>query len=278
MPARALGALLVAGAACTWGLWSLFLRGSGLGGPAVTAVVLAVMAAPLPFVLRRDALRDRGALAAVAVLGLADAGNVGLYFTALQRGPIALAVLTHYLAPLLVALLAPAALGEPPSRRARLAAPAALLGLALVLGGPRGASLQTALLGGGSAGFYAAVVLAAKRAGRAFGPVALNALHAPISLALLLAAFGPAALPVPGPGLLRVAAGAALCGLAANAVFYAGLRRVTAQVASALTWLEPLAATAVGAVAFGERLGPPALLGAALVLAAGVWVALERTA
>ncbi|HEX8910610.1 MAG TPA: EamA family transporter, partial [Anaeromyxobacteraceae bacterium] len=82
--------------------------------------------------------------------------------------------------------------------------------------------------------------------------------------------------PVPGPGLLRVVAGAALCGLAANAVFYAGLRRVTAQVASALTWLKPLAATAVGAVAFGERLGPPALLGAALVLAAGVWVALER--
>jgi len=278
MPARTLGALLVAAAACTWGLWSLFLRGSGLDGPAVTAVVLAVMALPLPLALRRTALRDRGALGAVALLGLADAGNVGCYFTALQRGPIALAVLTHYLAPLLVALLAPAALSEPPSRRARLAAPAALLGLALVLGAPRGASLPTALLGGASAGCYAVVVLAAKRAGRAFGPLALNAVHAPISLALLLAAFGREALPAPGPGLLRVLAGAVLCGLAANAVFYAGLRRVTAQVASALTWLEPLAATAVGVLAFGERLGPPALLGSGLVLAAGVWVAVERPA
>ncbi|HEX7624527.1 MAG TPA: DMT family transporter [Anaeromyxobacteraceae bacterium] len=275
MSPRAGGALLAAAAASLWGLWSLFLRGSALSGPAVTATVLACMALPLPFAFRRAALRDRGAVAALVLLGVADTGNAGFYFAALRGGPVAVAVLTHYLAPLLVALLAPPLLGEAPSSRAPWAAVASLVGLGLVLGRPRGAALSTALFGAASAGFYAVVLLSGKRALRSFGPLALNALHAPLSIALLLALFGRAALPTPSAGLGRLLAGALLCGVGANVLFYAGLRRITAQVASALTWLEPLAATAVGALVFGEQLAPTALLGASLVLASGVWVALE---
>jgi len=53
---------------------------------------------------------------------------------------------------------------------------------------------------------------------------------------------------------------------------------VPASAAAALTYLEPVTAALVGWVLFGERLGPAGLVGGALVLAAGVWVALGARA
>ncbi len=273
---HALGAGLVALAATLWGCWSLFLRPAGLSGAQSSLLVLLVMAAPGPLAFRRSSLRDRGAALALLLVGLADAGNMGLYFAALRRGPVALAVLTHYLAPVLVAVAAPPLLREPRSRRADTAAVVSLAGLALLVWRPgAGLALETALLGAGSALFYAVIVLAAKRAGRSFSPLAVTSLHAPISAILLAGLLGPAALPpAAGPALL-VIAGGALCGVAASVLFYAGLARVPAQVAGALTYLEPLTAAVVAYAAFGERLDQAGLAGAAVILAAGAWTALE---
>ncbi len=269
---------MVAAAAVLWGGWSLVLRPSGLAAPQSSLVVLLVLALPAPFVLRRARLRDRGAAMALVLLGLADAGNVVLYFAAIHRGPIAVAVLTHYLAPVLVALTAPW-LGEPRSPRALWAAPFSLLGLGLLVWRPgEETPAVTAALGAGSAVFYAAVVFAARRAGRSWPPVAVTALHAVISAAVLLLLFGREALPPAGPAALRVAAGALVCGIAASLLFYGGLSRVASSVAGALTYLEPLSAAGVGALAFGERLGGSALWGAALIVACGVWVAFEPPA
>jgi drug/metabolite transporter (DMT)-like permease len=266
---------MVAAAAILWGGWSLVLRPSGLTALEASMVVLLVLALPAPFVFRREALRDRGAARALVLLGLADVGNMVLYFAAIRRGPVAVAVLTHYLAPLLVALAAPW-LGDPRSPRALLAAPFSLLGLLLLLWRPgAGIPAVTAALGAGSAVFYAAVVFAARRAGRAFRPMAVTALHAVISAAALLLLFGSDALPPPGPGALRVAGGALVCGIAASLLFYGGLSRVSAPVAGALTYLEPLSAALAGLLAFGERLGAGALAGAAAIVACGIWVALE---
>jgi len=266
---------MVASAALLWGGWSLVLRPSGLAAPQSSLVVLLVLALPAPFVVRRARLRDRGAALALVVLGLADVGNMVLYFAAIHRGPVAVAVLTHYLAPVLVALAAPW-LGDPRSPRALWAAPFSLLGLGLLVWRPGGeAPGVTAALGAGSAVFYAAVVFAARRAGRSWPPVAVTSLHAVISAATLLLLLGGEALPPPGPGTLRVAAGALVCGIVASLLFYGGLSRVAAPVAGALTYLEPLSAAVVGALAFGERLGWSALVGAAVIVAGGVWVALE---
>ncbi|MFY0579012.1 hypothetical protein ACN28S_36340 [Cystobacter fuscus] len=81
-----------------------------------------------------------------------------------------------------------------PARR-----PLTLVGLALLLGTPRGglADPQTALLGGASALFFAANVLSIKEASRAFSPLAINSLHAPLSALVLLLVFGSDALPPP---------------------------------------------------------------------------------
>lgn len=276
----ALGYLLVATAAVLWGCWSLFLRPAGLSGAAVALVLFGVMAVPAAFTTRRPLVRDRRSAAALLILGLCDAGNAVLYFEALRRGPIAVAVLTHYLAPLLVALLAPLLLGERRSPRALLAAPVSLAGLALVIYQPgSGFPLITALLGTGSAVFYAANVLASKEAARAYSPIEVTALHAIVSAAVLLLLFRTEAIPAAPPAQLAwVLAGTLLCGLFANTLFVTGLKRVPSAAAGALTYLEPLTAAVVGVAVFLEPIGPWGVLGGVAVLVAGAWVAMQPPA
>jgi DME family drug/metabolite transporter len=59
-------------------------------------------------------------------------------------------------------------------------------------------------------------------------------------------------------------------------MFTAGLGRVPATAAGIVSLLEPLTATALGLLVFGERLGPLGVAGAALLLAALVLLTLAR--
>lgn len=271
------GSLCVAGAALLWGTWPLYVRAGGHGGVLLAGLAMAAMALPAPFAVRRADFRDRVAVLCLVVVGVADAANAALYFTALARGPVVVAVLTHYLAPLLVALLAPLVLGEVRSLRALAAAPVVLLGLALVLGLAQGGDLTTAGLGAGSAVFYATLVLASRRAARTFSALAITSLHAVVSLAGLLAVFGAAAVPAHADaGLALAVLGALVNGLLAAVLFNAGLRLVTAQLAGVLTFLEPLTASLLGVAFLGDHLTAPGAAGVALVLGAGAWVALQR--
>lgn len=273
--------VLVALGATLWGCWSLFLRPAGLSGIQCAFLSMALLSLPAPFVLRREALRDRRATLALVVLGFCDAANCALFFGAVQRGPVAVAVLTHYLAPLLTALCAPWILRERRSLRALLGAPLTLVGLALLLDVHRGGLSDpwTALLGGGSALFFMANVLASKEASRAYSPLAISALHSPIATLALLLVFGREALPPAlDSGVLVASCGVFLCGFVASLLFYAGLRRIPTATASALTYLEPLTAALVGVIVFGESLGPLGILGGLVVLGSGVWVASEPRA
>lgn len=270
--------VMVALGAALWGCWSLFVRPAGLSGIQCAFLAQLFMALPAVLVFRREAFRDRRAVLALGVLALSDAANCALFFAAVQRGPVAVAVLTHYLAPLLIALAAPWVLRERRSPRALLGAPLTLAGLALLLGAPQGglADPWTAVLGAGSAVFYMANVLASKEAARAFSPMAITALHAPVSALALLLGFGRGALPpVLDARILYVAGGALLCGLVGNLLFNAGLRRIPTAAASALTYLEPLTAALVGQFVFGEALGLTGVVGGLVVLVSGVWVASE---
>ena len=55
----------------------------------------------------------------------------------------------------------------------------------------------------------------------------------------------------------------------------AGLARVPAQMAGALTYLEPVAAAVAGAAVFGEHLGLASGAGAIAIVTGGIWVATE---
>jgi drug/metabolite transporter (DMT)-like permease len=267
---------LVALAAMCWGLWPLVLRPAGLAPLQSALIVQLVQALPIVLAWRdRAGFRDRGAVLAIVAFGFFDAAQCALYFPALTRGPVAVAALTHYIGPVLVALSAGFIPGERTSRAAMIAAPLSLAGLLLVLGPPRQAPVLTAVLGAGSAFFGSACLFAARRASRSFSPMSICGLHAAVSAALLLAVFRGQAIPPIGPGALRVALAATVLGIGASLIFYRGMKHVPAPTVATIAYVEPVTAAGIGAVVFGEHLGGLALVGGAVVIGAGVWVALQ---
>jgi drug/metabolite transporter (DMT)-like permease len=279
----ALGLLFVGTAAAGWGTWTLFFRGSGIAPAWQSILILLVVAViSLPRALRGGGrphpLRRRRALwLLLGLLGLFDAGNYICFFTAVHRGPIAVAVLTHYFAPVIVAVLAPSLLGEPLGRRTPPAILCALAGLFLLVsgsGGISGTALPAALFGGASAVFYGVDTILGKRLLLEFSPAEVLSYHSFVAaLALLpLTSGGPPPLHLL---LWRPLAGAVFIGYGCGALYLAGLRRVPAQRGAVLTYLEPLVASAVGALAFHESLSPLSIAGGFLILAGGAAIVLE---
>jgi drug/metabolite transporter (DMT)-like permease len=132
----------------------------------------------LGLVFARRRLRiDRGELVYLAVFGVAGLALVQLlYFLAIHRLPIGIALLIQYLAPLLVALWARFVSREPVRRRVWAALALALGGLALVVQIWRGLALDgwgvAAALAGAVA--FAAYVLMAERAVGRRDPISLS--------------------------------------------------------------------------------------------------------
>ncbi|MDP3237595.1 MAG: EamA family transporter [Myxococcales bacterium] len=276
---RNTGIAVVAAAASCWGTWPLFVRYGGQTGLVVGFLTMAVMALPALLLVRRLRFDDKGALLALVVVGVADAANVALYFSALEQGPVVVAVLTHYLAPLLVALTAPLLLKERRSRRALWALPIILFGLWLVLPGADqpGSAWNAGLLGSASALFYAALVLASRRAAVSFPPLAVTSFHAVVSAALLLIVFRERALPTQldgGVALLMV--GATINGLVGAFLFNFGLPRIGAQLTGVLTYLEPVVAAVLGVLVLHEAATVSSAVGLLVMISAGAWVAVER--
>jgi drug/metabolite transporter (DMT)-like permease len=275
---------MVAAAASSWGFWPKILRVAESLGPLdpklQSTVVLATLTlASFPLVLRDRVVHKATARewGGVAWLGVADALNVLLFFGAYHLTTVGVAVTTHYLTPLFVALAAPWVLGEALKRRTFAAVLVSLIGLLLLLR-PWEATLRTqdlvgAALGAGSAVFYASNVLVNKRLAGAFSGSELMAYHGVVATALLAmlvphAAWTAATWPSLGVLLLGSLGPGALAGL----LFVWGLRRIPATHASTLTLLEPLVAVLVAVVTMGEKLTPASCVGGGAILAGATLV------
>jgi len=287
------GYLGVALAAASWGTWSFFLRRAGAERPIApelsTFVVLATIALVLcPLALRatraRTTHRTRREWALIGAFGVSDALNCWLYFSALQLTTVAIAVLTHYAAPLLVAVSAPLVLRERRRPGTLLAVVIGLAGLTLLLApwqlqqGQSAAPVQGALLGLGSALFYASSVLFNKRLSASFAPSELLVYHMPSALVLLALLVPSGAWSISLPALGWLVLGALGPGALAGVIFMRSLAVVPAGRAAVLTLVEPLSAITLAALAWGESLGALGVLGAAAILFAGYRVVREPRA
>lgn len=284
MGASARGALAVALAAATWGSWKLWLPGGGALDPAAQgAMVLTLSALPALALARFTrppaglVAPDKRAWLLVGLFGLFEAANFLFYFGALAAGDSAAAAVTHYLAPVLVAVASPL-LREPMGRRVPLAVPVAFAAT-LVLVGAGGGSAATkaaALLGAGSALFYAGNILVAKRLSRHFGAWALLGLHNAIAAPIVWSFSRTPPWAAGRQELALAVAGALLGGTLAAGLYFHGLARVPAARAAVLSYLEPASATLVAALALGEPLSPVRVAAMLVIVAAGVAVATER--
>jgi drug/metabolite transporter (DMT)-like permease len=271
------GVVMVTVAAASWGTWSLFLRASDVPAEVASPIVFAVMAlASLPIALRGDKVRwDRTTVWLLVGNALFDASNLITFFAAINATTVAIAVLSHYVAPIIIALAAPRVDGV----RVRWAGPAAvfaLAGLVVVLEPwrelDRGA-IAGAALGVVSAFCYTGNVFVVRRIAERIGAVRAMSYHAAIAAVLVL----PFALRNLGAitphGVAYLAAGATTIGACSGVLFTLGLRRIGSARAGILAFAEPLVAVAVGALVWAEPLHPLAAVGGAMIIAAGIVVA-----
>jgi drug/metabolite transporter (DMT)-like permease len=271
---------MVAIAASGWGTWPLILKRAPMPASLQSAIVMLVLTLVSLPVMLRDRLPVRAAprqWLAVAWLGVSDALNIGFFFAAYQRTSVAIAVLTHYLTPILVAVLAPVVVRERPAARTYASVAISFVGLLLLLE-PWRAGLSRedflgAALGAGSAVFYASNVLVNKRLVAVFSGSEMMFFHGLVTVPLLFAVVPPTEYAlVTGPSLAYVVAGAlgpgALCGL----LFVWGLRRIAASHASVLTLLEPFVAVVLAAAVLGEGLGLVPVAGGVLILTGAILV------
>lgn len=278
-----LGYALVGGAAASWGLWPLVLREAARFGEVDaslwSAALMAVMTlATLPSLIGCSLqATPRRVLGTVALLGVTDAANAWLFFQAYRTTTVALAVTTHYLAPILVALFAPIVNGEERHPRAAIAAVAAFAGLLLVLN-PFATTLDRAaivgsLFGAASAFAYAGNVFLNRRIGEALTGPQVMALHGFVATPLLVALTPVAAWTTTAPGTYGVLTAAGITiGAASGVAFIRGLRLIPTAHGAVLTFLEPIVALALGVLALGQPLEPRAILGACAILGAGAFV------
>ncbi len=276
------GMVQVAAAAALWGTWSLFLRPASLPATVTAPLVIGLVglfAWPAARAEPRVTL-DRAARRWVALGAALEAINVVTFFGAMSVTTNAVAVLTHYLAPVLVAVFAPWVEGQRVPR-ARPAALLAITGLTLVLrpwsaeSNPR--VVLGATLGLVSALAYAGNVFVLRRTADAMGPARAQRARCLLAAVLLAPgiAFGPpAAWSARALGLVIL--GALVPGAIAGLLFARGLLRAGAARASVLTYLEPLVSVLLGVLVWGEPAGAWTALGALLVIAAGALVSVAR--
>ena len=283
-----LGRLAVVVSAASWGTWVLFLRAAEKAGPTHAAIESVVMMSVITLVSGGVALKERAPLPrgrvlwlVIALLGVFDAVNVICFFRAYQTTSVAIAVLTHYLAPLFVTMGAPFILGERMTRRGVVGCALSFGGLVLLLQPWHTplSSLAGAGYGTASAACYAVNIFINKKFAAQFSAASLMAWHGVVATPIL-ALFVPSGAwqVLQTDSLLLLLAGSFLLGAVAGLVFVWGLRRTSSNVAATLTFVEPLVAVLVGAVVFGEKLNGVAAAGGMLVLAGAYGASVQSSA
>lgn len=275
---RAGGIALIVASAASFGAMAIFARAaydSGAEPVGVLAPRFAVAAAVLVALARlRRTPWPRGRRLA----GLLAAGGVGYtlqaitFFTALEHASAGLVALLLYLYPAIVTVLSVLVLGERMTRVRAAGVALALGGTALTIGPVGGGSAFGIVLGVAAACIYSVYILVNTRLTAGVDAIAAAAVVCTGAAASCLAI---AALTGPGyagttRGWLAVAAIAVVCTVVAITTFFAGLRRVGATDAAALSTFEPVVTVALAAVVLGERVSPGQLLGGGVILAAVV--------
>ena len=292
--ARALLAYLaVAVAASGWGTWPLILsHAKGVPAALQSAIVMTMVAlAGGVFMVLGDRAKVKSAehpdapprsakhWALVTWLGVGDGLNILLFFAAYQTTTVAVAVLTHYLTPIFVAIAAPLVLREKATLTTAIAVAIAFAGLVLLLPWSAGTPTRIwigAALGAGSAVLYAMNVLVNKGLAHVFSTSELTFYHSVVSVLILLLCVPKDAwsnVDLRGCGV--VALGGIGPGAASGLLFVWGLRGIPASHASTLTLLEPLVAMLCGVV-MGEALGLGSVVGGAMILGGASLVVLQH--
>jgi drug/metabolite transporter (DMT)-like permease len=255
------------------------LRLSQLRSALSWAILVAVLALTRPGLLRIER-EDVPRLAFLGVVGLA--GVHATYFFAIDRLQIGVALTIQYLGPLLILLWLALAHGRRLGRGLWGAAALSLAGCFLVVRAYDVGSLDGL---GVAAAFAAAVTFAiylvgSERSGRRYEPATTLAWAFGFATLFWLLAQPPWLFPVSvfdSTGNVALGLGVAIIGtLLPFVCMVAAVRHIPAPRAAVVATLEPVLAALFAWLIHGEALSPAQIAGGLLVVAAVIWVQLQR--
>jgi drug/metabolite transporter (DMT)-like permease len=271
--------LQVAGCAAFWGSIGLVVRQIDLSALTIVTyrVAIASITLGLWLLLRPDEGGRRFVVhrpGRTLLQGVTLAVHWVLFFAALQRAPVGLVTLIVFLAPVLMAAVAPFTLGEHLTRRTGAALGLALVGTILLVGvgadGVEVAGLVCAVL---AAVLLAVLLINAKVLSPLYGGRRLALAQVTIASVVLIpvAVAGDGAWPSRADLAWVLVLGVVYTGVAL-AVFLGGLGRIPALHTGVLAYLEPASATFLGWLVLDETLGIGTVIGGILVVAGGLLV------
>jgi drug/metabolite transporter (DMT)-like permease len=271
--------LAVAGLAASFGFVSIIVRYVDLSAEALVVyrcgLAVAALGVGLAVVRELRLLRRRSNVFALA-LGTTLGVHWFAFFETIKLSSVVVAVLSAYMAPILVALVAPLLLPESRSRVAVAALVPAVLGLLLVAAGDDDETRVRPLAvatGIATAVTYAALIIGTKHVSGRVSVAGLtfwNYVISGLTIAPLLF-FGGRVVPDAGDLPYVIVLGVVFTAVSGYLYIWL-LRRVTAQAMGVLAYVEPVSAAALAWLLLGEALATQTILGGALVIAAGVLV------
>lgn len=280
-PAQAGLLALILGAAAL-GFAPIFVRLSEVG-PVATAFHRLALSLPVFALLawrgqgggcRQGLPAGKRAWAGCGLVGLFFAADLSVWHVGILLTSVANATLFTNLAPVFVTLGLWLIWGQRPNRRFVFALAVAVAGAVLLMGGSLLAPLATDRLAGDglsvlSGLFYGAYILAVGRARPGIPtPVLMLWSGAAASILVLLVALalGETVLPRTMEGWAVLLGLALVSQVGGQGLIAWGLAHLPASFGAVVLLLQPLVATLVAWILFGEALGPLELLGAGVVL------------
>lgn len=232
---------------------------------------------------RKEIPKGKGILY-LLILGPLSLVNTFSFFYAYQNTTIANAVLTHYIAPVLVAFLAPIFLKERLTVRILLAVIVATAGLWIMLGVSVGQFIDLLIAGdkntggilsGILSGFaYAMLIILIRVFAQNYHPLVLT-FSQNLIIAIILVPF--ATMP---DNLASIAWALAVMGIVhstiAPVLYFKGMSMVTANRAAIIGYIEPVCAILLGIVLLSESLHLRTVIGGGLILFSGYLTISEK--
>lgn len=269
-----------------WSTWGLLIRWMAL--PPVVVLfytsLIAGFVVPVVLRIRGDFPPDVFEAASwhlFAGLALASILNNVTYFYSLGHTTVSNAVFTHYTAPVIVAVLAPLMIAERLQNVTLISLPIAVTGMGMIVFDGGGLKFSSAHLPGIIAGTasglgYALVIIFTRR----LSQMLLHHKAIIMQLWITVIATAPAALSVEysinfQSGLLLFITGV-FHSTTAPLMYFSALKKVLAQHAAILGYIEPLCAIPLAFLFLSETPPLTALLGGILILLSGYLIVHDR--
>ena len=265
-----------------WSTWGPMIRWIALPPVVVLFYTSLIASFLVPVVLRLrgdfpDAIFSLRSWHLFAGLSIASITNNLTYFFSLGHTTVSNAVFTHYTAPVFVAALAPLLISERLQRVTLISLPLAVLGMIMIVSAGGNLSLNSVHTAGIVAGTlsglaYAFVIIFSRR----LSQLMLHHKAIIVNLWITAALTAPAALTADYHVSFRAGALLLVTGLLhsnlAPLLYFNALRKVMAQHAAILGYMEPLAAIPLAFFFLSETPTLITLFGGILILVSGYMV------